>query len=63
MNIDLYNLPNGMWFKGRFIKEGDGLCLGMSDGFFRGGLDGISRCLKANGQDAGVCVRFEKKDK
>lgn len=57
--IELYNLPNGLWFKGKFIKEGDGLYLGTSDEFFRGGLDGISRCLKANGQDAGVCVRFE----
>lgn len=59
MSIDLYDLPNGIWFKGQFIKEGDGLYLGTSDEFFRGGLDGISRCLKANGQDAGVCVRFE----
>lgn len=57
--IELYNLPNGLWFKGKFIKDGDGLYLGTSDEFFRGGLDGISRCLKANGQDAGVCVRFE----
>ena len=61
MSIDLYGLPNGIWFKGQFIKEGDGLYIGTSDEFFRGGLDGISRCLKANGQDAGVCVRFETK--
>lgn len=53
---DIYN---GLWFKGQFVKEGDGLYLGTSDEFFRGGLDGISRCLKANGQDAGVCVRYE----
>ena len=61
MSIDLYGLPNGIWFKGKFINEGDGLYLGTSDEFFRGGLDGISRCLKAGGQDAGVCVRYETK--
>lgn len=50
---------NGLWFKGKFIREGDGVYLGTSDEFFRGGLEGISRCIKASGQDAGVCVRFE----
>lgn len=50
---------NGLWFKGKFINEGDGVYLGTSDDFFRGGLEGISRCIKASGQDAGVCVRFE----
>jgi len=52
-------MTNGLWFNGKFINEGDGVYLGTTDNFFRGGLEGISRCIKANGQDAGVCVRFE----
>lgn len=52
-------MTNGLWFKGKFINEGDGVYLGTTDNFFRGGLEGISRCIKANGQDAGTCVRFE----
>ena len=45
-------------FKGKEIKEGDGLYLGDSDDFFRGGLNGVSRDLKANVNDAGVCQNY-----
>lgn len=46
----------GVEFKGKSIKEGDGLYLGTSEDFFRGGLEGVSRTLKANVNDAG-CVQ------
>lgn len=46
----------GVEFKGKKIKEGDGLYLSSSDDFFRGGLEGVSRVLKANMNDAG-CVQ------
>ena len=49
-------LFEGVEFKGMKIKEGDGLYLGTSDKFFRGGLEGVSRALKANVNDAG-CVQ------
>ena len=43
-------------YKGKEIKEGDGLYTDTTDAFFRGRLDGLSRGLKANMHDAGVCV-------
>lgn len=43
-------------YKGKEIKEGDGLYTDTTDAFFHGGLDGLSRGLKANMHDAGVCV-------
>ena len=46
-------------FKGQFIVEGDGLYTCTTHNFFRGGLPGISRTLKANVNDASVCVRYE----
>ena len=46
----------GVEFKGKKIKEGDGLYLCSSDDFFWGGLSGVSRALKANMADAG-CVQ------
>ena len=44
-------------FKGREIKEWDGLYTETTADFFRGGLDGVSRALKAEMHDAGVCVK------
>lgn len=41
-------------FKGRKVKDGDGLYVATSLDFFHGSLDGISRCLKASIHDAGV---------
>ena len=49
----------GLVFKCRFIAEGDGLYIGTTLDFFRGGLPKISRTLKANVNDASVCVRYE----
>lgn len=48
--------PNGMEYKGKHIKEGDGLYTANTQEFFRGGLDGVSRTLKAETHDAGTCV-------
>lgn len=44
----------GVLYKGRLIKEGDGLYLHNSKEFDHGSLDGISRTLKATKFDAGV---------
>lgn len=41
-------------YKGKILKEGDGLYVSTTDDLFRGGLDGVSRTLKANVHDAGV---------
>lgn len=49
--------PQGTEYKGKFIKEGDGLYTDTSQDFFRGGLDGVSRTLKAETHDAGCCVK------
>lgn len=48
--------PNntGVIYKGRVLKEGDGLYLHNSDDFNQGSLEGISRTLKATKFDAGV---------
>lgn len=45
-------------FKGREIKDGDGLYLDTSDEFFRGGLSGLSRTLKSEKHDAGVVTNY-----
>lgn len=45
--------PN-IFYKGKKLKEGDGLYVPTSEDFFRGGLEGISRTIKALAQDAGV---------
>ena len=42
-----------MEYKGKDIHEGDGLYLNTTEAFFRGGLEGVSRTLKANVHDAG----------
>lgn len=47
----------GTDYKGKFIKEGDGLYTKTSKDFTRGGLDGVSRTLKASMHDAGACVK------
>ena len=41
-------------YKGKELKEGDGLYLYDSKAFFRGGLEGVSRALKSETSDAGV---------
>ncbi len=43
-------------YQGKRVYEGDGLYIQVSKRFFRGGLRGISRALKANCHDAAVCV-------
>lgn len=47
----------GTDYKGKFIKEGDGLYTDTTEEFFRGGLDGVSRTLKAEKHDATTCVK------
>lgn len=43
-------------FKGKPLYPYDGLYIGTTDEFFRGGLRGVSRCIKANSHDAAVVV-------
>lgn len=45
-------------YKGKKLNEGDGLYLSTSQDFFRGGLEGISRTLKATNSDAGVVQNY-----
>lgn len=45
-------------YKGKEIKDGDGLYLGTTENFFSGGLEGISRTIKSSLHDAGVCHNF-----
>jgi len=52
----------GCWFKGKFIPVGGGVYLSTTESFFRGALDGISRALKAEVNDAGVCVIYDDED-
>lgn len=63
-----YKSPHTVWeineniecvvYKGRMLKEGDGLYLHNSDEFNQGSLDGISRTLKATKFDAGVVQNY-----
>lgn len=63
-----YKGPHTVWeineniecvvYKGRMLKEGDGLYLHNSDEFNQGSLDGISRTLKATKFDAGVVQNY-----
>lgn len=48
----------GAIYKGKEIKEGDGLYLQTTQEFFRGGLSGVSRALKSECCDAGVCQGY-----
>ena len=50
----LSGLCKGIELKGKKLNDGDGLYLGTSEEFFRGGLKGISRTIKAGNSDAGV---------
>ena len=50
---------DGIEYKGRVIKEGDGLYTEDSQDFFRGGLAGVSRTLKSATHDAATCVKNE----
>lgn len=49
----------GIDYKGKFIKEGDGCLCDTTDNpnYIRGGLDGVSRTIKAEHPDAGTCIR------
>lgn len=60
-----YKSPHTVWesdaqieCKGKKLNEGDGLYLSTSQDFFHGGLDGISRTLKATNSDAGVVQNY-----
>lgn len=53
----------GILFKGHTLHDGDGLYLDTSQEFFRGGLKGISRTIKAESNDAAVCLLQESKEK
>lgn len=60
-----YKCPHAVWesdaqieYKGKKLNEGDGLYLSTSQVFFRGGLEGISRTLKATNSDAGVVQNY-----
>lgn len=60
-----YKCPHTVWlsdkqieYKGKKLKEGDGLYLGTSKDFFRGGLENVSRTLKAGIYDAGVVQSY-----
>ena len=55
---DYIPTKNGAIYKGKEIKNGDGLYLQTTQEFFRGGLDGISRGLKSECCDAGVCIDY-----
>lgn len=55
---DYIPTDNGAIYKGKEIKNGDGLYLQTTQDFFRGGLDGISRGLKSECCDAGVCIDY-----
>lgn len=55
-NTDQY-VAEGIEYKGKFIKEGDGLYTNVSKDFIRGGLEGVSRTLKAEKHDAATCVK------
>lgn len=50
----LSGICKGIEWKGKKLNEGDGLYTGTSEEFFRGGLKGISRTIKAGTSDAGV---------
>lgn len=60
-----YKCPHTVWlsdkqieYKGEKLKEGDGLYLGTSKDFFHGGLENVSRTLKAEKHDAGVVQNY-----
>lgn len=54
----LNNVCAEVVYKGHKLEEGDGLYVGTSEDFFRGGLKGISRSLKAGISDAGVVQNY-----
>lgn len=52
----------GCYFKGRFVPLWGGVYTNDSVDFNHGGLDGLSRTIKANSHDAGVCVEQTNKE-
>jgi len=55
---DMEKQQDGVMFKGKEIKEGDGLYTHNGEGFFRGGIHGVSRTLKSSKHDSGVCINL-----
>lgn len=53
----LTDMGGYLMFKGKKIYDGDGLYVETTKHFFRAGLHGVSRCLKASMHDASVCIR------
>lgn len=51
----------GIIWKGKFCPYWGGILITPSPRFFRGGLDGVSRCLKAENNDVGV-IEVEDED-
>lgn len=49
----------GVWYKGRFCPVWGGIYCRNREDFFRGGLEDISRAIKANMQDAAVVVEYD----
>ena len=47
----------GCWFKGAFMEYGGVCYLSQTEPFTRNSLSGISRTLRAEQNDAGVCVK------
>lgn len=57
-NTQNYVVEPTAMYKGREIHDGEGLYLSDSQDFFRGGLPGMSRALKSECCDAGVCIGY-----
>ena len=52
-------LKKGIMFKERFCEVWGGLYLTQTVRFFHGTLDGLSRCITTNAEDAGVVVEYD----
>ena len=48
----------GVIFKGREVKDGDGLYCHTREDFYHGSLEGVSRNLKSEKHDAAVCTGY-----
>lgn len=50
---------HGLWYQGKYITEGSSILLNTYGSYVRGGLKDISRTIKSEKMDTGVCVRHE----
>lgn len=50
---------HGLWWHGRFVTEGSSVLLNTYGSYNRGGLRDLSRTIKSEKMDTGVCVRHE----